>query len=146
MIFWSPLISFALMAEVNSIHSIMIQNVHFNDAYLKLFHYLSYQCSFEWRVPLNWIGIAKASRHHYGIVPIRWSGLAWKVLKVVFLPPWCGKNIILVRIVLEIRNQNSTSSKISIINTAAITVYTCVSSSSLSLPSWKLASVSLSNW
>ena len=69
----------------------MIQNVHFNDAYLKLFHYLSYQCSFEWRVPLNWIGIAKASRHHYGIVPIRWSGLAWKVLKVVFLLPWCGK-------------------------------------------------------
>ena len=116
----------------------MIQNVHFNDAYLKLFHYLSYQCSFKWRVPLNWIGIAKVSRHHYGIVPIRWSGLAWKVLKVVFLLPWCGKNIILVRIVLEIRNQNSTSSKISIINTAAITFYTCVSSSSLSLPSWNL--------
>ena len=104
----------------------MIQNVHFNDTYLKLFHYLSYQCSFEWRVPFNWIGIAKTSRHHYGIVPIRWSGLAWKILKVVFLPPWCGKNIILVRTVLEIRNQNSTSSKIRIINTAAITFYTCV--------------------
>ena len=57
---------------------------------------------------------------------MRWSGLAWKILKVVFLPPWCGKNIILVRIVLEIRSQNSTSSKISIINTAAITFYTCV--------------------
>eukprot|EP00731_Ephydatia_muelleri_P033933 Em0042g12a len=55
---------------------------------------------------------------------------------------WRGKYL---RIVLEIRNQNSTSSKISIINTAAITFYTCVSSSSLSLPSWKLASVSLSN-
>ena len=100
----------------------MIQNVHFNDTYLKLFYYLSYQCSFEWRVPLNWIGIVKASRHHYGIVPIRWSGLAWKILKVVFLPPWCGKNIVLVRIVLEIRNQNSISSKISISSTLLLSL------------------------
>ncbi|KAL5515320.1 hypothetical protein EMCRGX_G000472 [Ephydatia muelleri] len=66
-------------------------------------------CSFEWKVPLNWIGIAKTSRHHYGIVPI--NGLVWR-----------GKYLRY----LEIRNQNSTSSKISIINTAAITFYTCV--------------------
>ena len=50
-----------------------------------------------------------------------WFGVE-NILKVVFLPPWCGKNIVLVRIVLEIRNQNSISSKISISSTLLLSL------------------------
>ena len=84
-------------------------------------------------MPLNWIGIAK--RHHYGIVSIRWSGLAWKILKVVFLPPWCGKNIILV--MQESGTQIAPAAR-SVSSTLLLSLSTLVSSSSLSLPSWNL--------
>ena len=50
-IFWSPLISSALMAEGNKFHTYVIRSVHYYDTYLKFFHYMSYQCSFERRVP-----------------------------------------------------------------------------------------------